>query len=119
MEIVGRQTESLNLDLGQKGISLGDQFIVAEDLYRDDKKVGDHSVLCNYVRIEPKELQCVGTFALPDGQMTSQALLRLPAPSSVDVAITGGSGAYAGVRGYIRTVPAGETVRQFTFHIIR
>ncbi|MGW1811414.1 hypothetical protein [Streptomyces sp. NPDC002078] len=34
--------------------------------------------------------------ALPQGKITGQALLHLPARSTVDVAITGGSGAYSG-----------------------
>ncbi|MGP4086635.1 allene oxide cyclase barrel-like domain-containing protein [Streptomyces sp. KR55] len=118
-ELVGKQTASEELDLGEEGISLGDQRVIHEDLYRDGEKVGDHSVICTYTRVSPAALQCLGTFALPEGQFAAQALLHLPAPSSVDVGITGGSGDYRNAQGFVRTVPAGETERHFTVHLKR
>ncbi|MGY6026498.1 allene oxide cyclase barrel-like domain-containing protein [Streptomyces spinosirectus] len=117
VQLVAKQTQSQTVDTGQKGHSLGDELVVAEDLYRNGKKVGDHAVVCTYVHIGPDALQCLGTFALPRGQITGQALLHLPSHSAVDVAITGGSGAYNGVGGYVHTVPAGTTERHLTFHI--
>ncbi|GGT03076.1 allene oxide cyclase barrel-like domain-containing protein [Streptomyces chromofuscus] len=118
-ELVGKQTAIAEVDLGQAGVSLGDQRVVHEDLYRDGKKVGDHSVICTYTSVTPAALQCVGTFSLPEGQFAAQALLHLPAPSYVDVGITGGSGDYSKARGFVRTVPAGETERHFTVHLKR
>ncbi|WP_405876628.1 hypothetical protein OG762_46305 [Streptomyces sp. NBC_01136] len=119
IQLVARQTQTASLDLGKKGHSLGDELIVAEDLYRDGKKIGDHSVVCAYVHTSPDELQCLGTFALPQGQITGQALLHLPAASAVDIAITGGTGAYGAAGGYVHTVPAGATERHLTFHVTR
>jgi hypothetical protein len=119
IQLVAKQTQSQTIDVGKKGHSLGDQLVIAEDLYRNGKKIGDHAVVCTYVHTSPDELQCLGTFALPQGQITGQALLHLPAASSVDVAITGGSGAYSGAGGYVHTVPAGTTERHATFHITR
>ncbi|KMS86081.1 MULTISPECIES: allene oxide cyclase barrel-like domain-containing protein [Streptomyces] len=118
-ELVGKQTSSGEVDLGEPGISVGDQRIVHEDLYRDGVKVGDHSSACTFTRVSPAALQCLGTFALPEGQFTAQSLLHLPAPSSVDVGITGGSGAYSTAQGFVRTVPAGATERHFTVHLHR
>ncbi|MGW1727786.1 allene oxide cyclase barrel-like domain-containing protein [Streptomyces sp. NPDC002306] len=119
IRLVAKQTQSATVDLGKKGTSLGDQLVIAEDLYRDGKKVGDHSVVCTYIHTGPDALQCVGTFALPQGQIAGQALLHLPAPSAVDVAVTGGSGAYRAAGGYVHTVPAGTTERHLTFHLDR
>ncbi|MET8767214.1 hypothetical protein [Streptomyces sp. NPDC004658] len=116
-ELVGRQTSSGEVDLGEPGISVGDQRIVHEDLYRDGEKVGDHSSACTFTQVSPAALQCIGTFALPEGQFTAQSLLHLPAPSSVDVGITGGSGAYSTAQGFVHTVPAGATERHFTVHL--
>jgi hypothetical protein len=118
-ELVGKQTQYEEIDLGKKGVSLGDERVVAEDLYRDGEKVGDHSVVCTYVQVEPGLLQCLGTYSLPEGQLAGQALLHLPAPQSVDLAITGGTGAYHNARGYITTVPAGTTERHFSVHLER
>lgn len=39
--------------MGEKGLSLGDERIIAEDLYQDGKKIGDHSVVCVYVHTVP------------------------------------------------------------------
>jgi hypothetical protein len=123
IRLTARQAQSQSLDLGTKGLSLGDELVIAEDLYSGGRKIGDHSVVCTYIRVQPGDvqLQCVGTFALPEGQITSQALLHLkgqatPAPA-VDIALTGGSGAYSTARGYVHTVAAGGTERQVTFHI--
>jgi hypothetical protein len=119
IQLVAKQTQSQTVDTGQKGHSLGDELVIAEDLYQNGKKVGDHAVVCTYVHIGPDSLQCLGTFALPQGQITGQALLHLPSHSAVDVAITGGSGAYNGAGGFVHTVPAGTTERHLTFHITR
>ncbi|MFE0450938.1 hypothetical protein ACFW2D_06555 [Streptomyces sp. NPDC058914] len=118
-ELVGKQTSAGDVDLGEQGISVGDQRIVHEDLYRNGEKVGDHSSVCTFTRVSPAALQCLGTFALPEGQFTAQSLLHLPAAPSVDVGITGGSGDYRTARGFIRTVPAGATERHFTVHLQR
>ncbi|MEV0345702.1 hypothetical protein AB0H88_08045 [Nonomuraea sp. NPDC050680] len=117
IQLVAKQTQSESLDLGKKGLSLGDERIIAEDLYQDGKKIGDHSVVCVYVHIDPSQLQCVGTFALPRGQIAGQALLHLPPAPAIDIPITGGAGAYSTAHGYVHTVPAGETERRLTFHI--
>ncbi|MDF6040992.1 hypothetical protein LRD69_02200 [Streptomyces sp. JH14] len=116
-ELVGKQTASAEIDLGQKGASIGDERIVHEDLYRDGKKVGDHSAICTISHVNPTALQCLGTFSLPEGQFAGQALLHLPAPSYVDVGITGGSGKYSKASGFVRTIPAGATERHFTVHM--
>lgn len=116
-ELVGKQTSLEDLDLGRTGISPGDQRVIHEDLYRDGEKVGDHSVVCTYTHVDPAALQCLGTFSLPEGQFAAQALLHLPAPSYVDVGITGGSGEYRTAQGFVRTVPAGDTERHFTVHL--
>ena len=116
-ELVGKQTASAEIDLGQKGASIGDERVVHEDLYRDGKKVGDHSAICTISHVNPTALQSLGTFSLPEGQVAGQARLHLPAPSYVDVGITGGSGKYSKASGFVRTIPAGATERHFTVHM--
>jgi hypothetical protein len=118
-QLVAEQTQSASVDLGKKGLSLGDEKVIAEDLYRNGKKVGDHSVVCTYIHLHPDALQCVGTFSLPEGQISGQALLHLPPGRSVDLAVTGGSGTNRLAQGYVRTVAAGTTERHLTFHITR
>ncbi|MGW2935941.1 allene oxide cyclase barrel-like domain-containing protein [Streptomyces sp. NPDC001156] len=104
--MTARQAQSQSLDLGTKGLSPGDELVIAEDLYSGGRKIGDHSVVCIYIRVQPGDVQleCVGTFALPEGQITSQALLHLKGQATsapaVDIALTGGSGAYSTARRY-------------------
>ncbi|MET8331679.1 hypothetical protein [Streptomyces sp. NPDC005181] len=43
----------------------------------------------------------------------------IPTASAVDVAITGGSGAYIAAGGHVPTVPAGTTERHLTFSVTR
>ncbi|WP_406434382.1 allene oxide cyclase barrel-like domain-containing protein [Streptomyces sp. NBC_01589] len=119
IQMLAKQTQTASIDVGKTGHSLGDQLVIAEDLYQNGKKVGDHSVVCTYVHTGPDALQCLGTFSLPQGQITGQALLHLPAASAVDVAITGGSGAYSAAGGHVHTVPAGTTERHLTFSVTR
>jgi hypothetical protein len=56
--------------------------------------------------VERGEAQCLATYALPGGQITGQALIRLGDPAPYAVAITGGSGKYKGVEGEILVIPA-------------
>jgi hypothetical protein len=48
---------------------------------------------------------CLGTYVLRDGTITAAGVLRLDQPS--DVAVTGGTGAFAGARGTLHNTPAG------------
>ncbi|MET9668033.1 hypothetical protein ABZY19_22070 [Streptomyces sp. NPDC006475] len=45
-ELVGKQTSAGVVKVGKSGTSVGDQNVVHEDLYRDGKRVGDHSAVC-------------------------------------------------------------------------
>src|SRR3954469_22563867 len=63
IHLVAKQTQAEDLDLGKQGLSLGDERIVSEDLYRDGEKVGDHSVVCTYTHLNPGQLQCLGTYS--------------------------------------------------------
>ncbi|MEV6026395.1 hypothetical protein [Streptomyces sp. NPDC052036] len=64
IQVVAKQTQFQAIDVGKEGHSLGDELVIAEDLYQSGKKIGDHSVVCTYVHTGPDTLQCLGTFAL-------------------------------------------------------
>ncbi|MGW6392732.1 hypothetical protein ACWFR1_19975 [Streptomyces sp. NPDC055103] len=107
---------------------VGDSFAFADDLYRSKggDKVGRDGVSCTVARTgSPGDLQCVGTFALtggPGGQIAGQTLLSFdPAdeqPAAFDIAVTGGTGDFKDVRGYIRSTPDGDYER-LEFHLTR
>jgi hypothetical protein len=48
---------------------------------------------------------CLGTYVLRDGTITAAGVVRLDRAS--DVAVTGGTGAFAGTRGTLHTTPDG------------
>jgi hypothetical protein len=100
--------QQTDLDLGNKGPSLGDQFIYGGNLFRGGKKVGTDSVVCTATRIAGAntQFQCQITASLPEGQLTAQGLL--PTGNLNIFAITGGTGAYRDAGGYITGRPAGN-----------
>src|SRR3712207_1417117 len=55
-------SESL-VDLGEPGLSPGDQQVLTEDLYRDGRRVGEDHIVCSVVRVGPAGFtaQCVST----------------------------------------------------------
>jgi hypothetical protein len=98
------------IDLGPKGTSLGDQFVFSDDLLtrRGGQTVGFDGGVCTIVRRDPSAnsdtSQCVVTFSLAGGQITSQHLITVTggefAGSHVGP-ITGGSGKYSEASGEV------------------
>jgi allene oxide cyclase len=104
----GAKTTSLNriehattdtvTDTGAKGDSVGDLLTFANDIFdaKDAQKVGSDSGWCIRT-VAGKSWECFWTLTLADGQITVEGPF-LDAGDSV-VAVTGGTGKYAGVRG--------------------
>ncbi|MGP3690690.1 hypothetical protein ACTVZO_39395 [Streptomyces sp. IBSNAI002] len=96
---------------------IGSQLLVTSDLARDgDAEYGKGATACIQVTPTVAEL-CHGTFSLRDGEISWQhfAPPHTAPPTDFDAAITGGTGAYSTVRGYIHTVrtslqPEGEYI---------
>lgn len=68
--------QEADIELGEAGQSLGDQFIFSDDLFSRGEKVGIDGGICTLVRLVPMvsaTLQCVATAELPKGQITAQA----------------------------------------------
>ncbi|MDC0773026.1 allene oxide cyclase barrel-like domain-containing protein [Streptomyces sp. HD] len=93
---------------------IGDSFAFADDLYRakGGETVGRDGVTCTVVRLgNPGDLLCVGTFVLPGGHISGQALLPLQESEqqpTFDIAITGGTGDYEAARGSIHSTDDGD-----------
>ena len=120
-EVVGQEA---NLDLGDPGDSLGDQFIFSNDLFRHGKKVGTDGGIGTVVRLEPMvsaTLQFAATAQLPKGQITVQGLVTFTDASEGEpfkLAITGGTGQYKEAHGVLTIDEEGAETR-LTFLIIR
>jgi hypothetical protein len=104
------------------GDFLGDQRVFTDQLREVDKNenpkgpvVGHHSGFCTLVKKGPGDVrvyQCFATFDLEDGLLTGRTLFDLSSigPTGIQVAVTGGTGAYAAARGQITaTFPAAGT----------
>jgi len=86
------------VDIGDKGDSIGDTLVFANDVYdeADQNKLGSDNGWCIRTAVG-KAWECYWTLLLADGQITVDGPF-LDAGDSM-LAITGGTGAYAGVRG--------------------
>jgi hypothetical protein len=119
--------QSESLDLGPQGFSLGDQVVFADDVYdhKGGTKIGTDGVVCTVVRVTDAATgsgtaQCVATAQLADGQITVQGFNsftgdELPAP--FQLAITGGTGAYANARGQVTVEELSETEANITLEL--
>jgi hypothetical protein len=75
--------------------------------------------VCTVTSVARGEAQCLATSVFRGGQITGQALIRLGDPTPYVVAVTGGSGKYAGVEGEVRVDPASATQPRgvLTYHL--
>lgn len=108
--------EATNIDLGEDGPSLGDQYIFHDVLKRDGEKVGHDGGVCTITSVKRAELQCLVTVSLSGGQITLQGLAT---DGEVFVfAVTGGTDQYQGAAGEARVVIRSETVARVTIDLI-
>lgn len=118
--------QSADIDLGEPGFSLGDQFVFADDLAEAEggPTIGTDGGVCTVVRIDEHSgavtVQCVVTGELHGGQITVQGLVTFAedAPGTFVLAVTGGTGAYKNVRGQVTVEEISETEAILTFELI-
>jgi len=109
-----------------KLLSPGDETIVNDQLTVTHKRKGGYPIIghdsgtCTFTRIiSPREglADCVATAVLHGGSLTAQGVVAISAagtPRPSDLAITGGTGKYAGVRGTLHLKDAtGHEVFRF------
>src|SRR5512133_3322154 len=97
------------IDLGDAGFSVGDESVFSDDLLTapNGKPLGFDGGTCTVVRVKDAAtqtgaLQCLVTFSLPGGQITTQALSDVAngvLSGTQPAAITGGTGRYSKARG--------------------
>jgi hypothetical protein len=99
LQVVLRQQSFQFLDLppkrsGDGPPSAGDESITTYRVLDASgaKRLGRAHFVCTSLDRRGKHEQCIGTIALPDGQIATQG-------DAGHVAVVGGSGAYAGARG--------------------
>jgi hypothetical protein len=114
--VVSTNTEEDFIDVGKTDISLGDSFVFTSTLTKQGKTAGHTGVVCTLTSVKMSESQCVGTAWLRDGQITVQGLVA-DESEGVELAITGGTGAYEGAGGTLTSRVVSDTKEILTFHI--
>jgi hypothetical protein len=112
--LTSRTTQEADIDVGKKGLSLGDYFVFSDKVYRHGKRIGTDGGSCTIVHIKYKDktpkaitVQCLVTASLPKGQITTQGLVTGPVTGPTrpfKVAITGGTGAYKTAHGQLTVI---------------
>ena len=120
IRVVERAITDTEIDLDPQGDSIGDLIAFGNPVYdeQNQAQVGQSQGSC--VRVVPGQLyECAWTTILPDGQITVQGPFA-DAGNTV-LAITGGTGAYAGASGEMSLAArnAEGTEYDFVFSIIR
>lgn len=114
-------TEQTFLDLGEKGLSQGDEFIFHDVLKQSGERVGHDGGVCTYTSVTSAatEVSCVVTLSLEGGQIAVQGLVTFSedGPARFTVAITGGTGRYEGATGELHVREISETVARLTLHL--
>jgi len=99
--VVEHAATDLVTDTGEKGDTVGDILTFANEVFDEPnaKKVGDDNGWCVRTAVG-KAWECFWTLSLADGQITVEGPF-LDAGDS-NLAVTGGTGAYSGVRGEMK-----------------
>lgn len=119
IKVVERPVGETTVDLTAKGDSVGDMLVFANGVFDADNKnsVGSDQGYC--VRtVVGKSWECFMTVTLKTGQMT----LEGPFSDAGDslLAVTGGTGKYAGAKGSMKLHPrdATPTAYDFTYQLL-
>jgi allene oxide cyclase-like protein len=119
LHLTGVQVESQLVDVAPKGDgpSLGDSFVLSENLFRDGHKVGISGVVCTFVRIQhpPSAVNCVISARIGSDELTIQGF-GFDQPSNV-YAITGGTGRWRNAGGQVVVRDVSETESDITVFV--
>ena len=108
----------VEVDLGKRGPSLGDERIVSDSLLdTKGRKVGHDGGVCTFTSLAPPEAACHITFFLARDQIAIQ-FLNSPPPRKL-AAIVGGTGTYRGVRGEAVIVEGPKQTGTISFRLTR
>ena len=94
----------------------GDVFTVVYDLQTPAGEAGKAYLSCTAVTASVN--LCHAAYVLNGGQIDVQVAV-LPSTAQDTLAVTGGTGAYAGVTGWARAVDTGPDTTDRTFYLIR
>jgi allene oxide cyclase len=112
--VVERPVGETTLDLGPKGDSVGDLLVFANKVYdaANKSQVGSDQGYCVRTQVG-KSWECFWTLLLKDGQITVEGPFMDTGDSLL--AVTGGTGKYAGAKGSMKLHPRDATPTGYDF----
>ncbi|MFF0747960.1 hypothetical protein [Streptomyces sp. NPDC004267] len=121
LELKVRNDQYTAVDLGPAGPSLGDMDVYSGTAIKDGRGVGRGGGQCQVIALSGAETtsQCVLTMEVESGSLTMQSLWTKGGTAPLDMAITGGTGAYAGARGIVRFWDIGTADERARAEILR
>jgi len=98
-----RTVDSEEIDLGDDGVSLGDQFVFTDRVSEDRDRIGSAHGVCTIVEENGDEIttQCLVTLDLDDGQIAIHGVATFEEDERArfTLAVTGGTDDYRGASG--------------------
>ncbi|WP_031068166.1 allene oxide cyclase barrel-like domain-containing protein [Streptomyces sp. NRRL S-118] len=103
LELKVRNDQYTAADLGPAGPSLGDMDVYSGTALKEGNSVGRGGGSCQVIHMKGDDItsQCLITMEVEQGSLTMQSLWT-KGTASLDMAITGGTGAYRSARGIAR-----------------
>jgi hypothetical protein len=116
MFVVEHANTDTTTDTGKKGDSAGDTLTFANPIFdgADKTKVGTDNGFCTRT-VARVAYECLWTTSLPRGQITVEGPFYDKENS--ELAITGGTRAYANARGWMEHLKRNEKQYDFVFHV--
>jgi allene oxide cyclase len=119
LTVVERAVSDQTIDLGAKGDSPGDLLVFANPIYdaQNARQLGTDQGYCVRVVVS-KSWECFWTLTLKEGQITVEGPFLDQGDSLL--AVTGGTGKYAGARGslHLHSRDAKSTAYDFTYELL-
>jgi allene oxide cyclase len=114
LKMIEHATTDAVTDTGASGDSAGDILTFANEVFdADDKnKIGTDQGIC-FRTVPGKAWECFWTLTLDDGQITVEGPFNDTGDSVL--AVTGGTGSYAGAQGEMALSPIGTDGKAYTF----
>ena len=120
LRLTEHSTESGSVDNEPAGPSLGDVAIFSGDLERDGETIGTFDISCVVTSIAVDRQLCSHSWSLPRGTIEGQATIPadLGIGTEFEGALTGGTGKYDNVRGYVSIEILGAFATKATLHLM-
>jgi hypothetical protein len=109
-----RQISNHFIDLGKKGFSIGDEFLFTSAVFQGGNRVGLTDGSCKIM--DRNRALCVIATTIRGDQLTGTGTLNLQA-TTFDFPVSGGTGQFAGMSGYVHVHDTGRTTDTLAFHL--